>query len=369
MMTIDKELVKKAMEESGFTPSIIDSVTHKGFYDAVMSQDDPDSNDIYKLYGVLNIKEPKKKRSYSVPRKIGCMVSINKDTIIDLIQKHGWNRTTFAEYCGIKSSCNLSIMLNRGTMKLNSVKSICRALNIPLADVITDNSTNIQDIHEVPKFYPKELEKNIEEFTLEVDASKMHNILSRFGCNKIAKIMHVPVMKLKACACEGSVYKRIPISSVQYLCDSNKGIELDDIITAPEQPIKPEDIPQATITDTSNHDDERIPNPFYKGEARGNYFSFSEYCTRVSEEKSHEKYMEEQHKQESIITANQRSLDMHKKELMHDGMVSIEALVKITNMLQQNPEVQDLFVALATLPDSKRQHAINALNTLITSLS
>ena len=58
-----------------------------------------------------------------------------------------------------------------------------------------------------------------------------------------------------------------------------------------------------------------------------------------------------------------------KKELMHDGMISIEALVKITNMLQQNPEVQDLFVALATLPDSKRQHAINALNTLITSLS
>ena len=99
------------------------------------------------------------------------------------------------------------------------------------------------------------------------------------------------------------------------------------------------------------------------------YFSFSEYCTRVSEEKKHEKYMEEQHKQESIITANQRSLDMHKKELMRDGMISIEALVKITNMLQQNPEVQDLFITLATLPDSKRQHAINALNTLITSLS
>ena len=107
------------------------------------------------------------------------------------------------------------------------------------------------------------------------------------------------------------------MSSIQYLCDSNKGIELDDIITSLEQPIKPEDIPQATITDTSN-DDERIHNPFYKGDARGNYFSFSEYCARVSEEKKHEKYMEEQHKQESIITANQRSLDMHKKELMHE---------------------------------------------------
>ena len=44
------------------------------------------------------------------------------------------------------------------------------------------------------------------------------------------------------------------------------------------------------------------------------------------------------------------------------------ALIKITNMLSQNPEVQDLFITLAALPDDKRKHAINALNTLITSL-
>ena len=59
-MTIDKELVKKAMKESGFTPEIVDQVTRKGFYESVMSQDDPDSKDIYTLYGVLNIKEEKK---------------------------------------------------------------------------------------------------------------------------------------------------------------------------------------------------------------------------------------------------------------------------------------------------------------------
>ena len=60
---------------------------------------------------------------------------------------------------------------------------------------------------------------------------------------------------------------------------------------------------------------------------------------------------------------------MKKTEMIHNGMISIDALIKITEMLQQNPEVQDLFITLATLPDGKRQHAINALNTLIVSLA
>ena len=66
MMTIDKNLVKKAMEKNGFTPQLIDSVTHKGFYDDIMSQDDPDSKDVYVLYGVLNIgeKKPNKQAAY-----------------------------------------------------------------------------------------------------------------------------------------------------------------------------------------------------------------------------------------------------------------------------------------------------------------
>ena len=47
----------------------------------------------------------------------------------------------------------------------------------------------------------------------------------------------------------------------------------------------------------------------------------------------------------------------------------IAELHDYAEMLQQNPEVQDLFITLATLPDGKRQHAINALNTLIVSLA
>ena len=85
-------------------------------------------------------------------------------------------------------------------------------------------------------------------------------------------------------------------------------------------------------------------------------------------EKKHEKFIEQQHQQESLIYANKRSLEMRKNNMVHDGMISIDALIKITNMLSQNPEVQDLFITLAALPDDKRKHAINALNTLVTSL-
>ena len=63
MMTIDKNLVEKAMKESGFTPQLVDAVTHKGFYDDIMSQEDPDSKDVYVLYGILNISGKQNKQA------------------------------------------------------------------------------------------------------------------------------------------------------------------------------------------------------------------------------------------------------------------------------------------------------------------
>lgn len=386
MMTIDKNLVKKAMEESGFTPQLIDSVTHKGFYEDIMSQDDPDSKDVYVLYGVLNIggeKKPNKavskpkaaaKKPNGKKRSYGCMQQINKKMIMSMYDRKGYNATTFAESCGCRTASNLSAMLSRGSCKWNTVLAMSKALGCIPRDIIIGvcNATNA-DI--VPASFPKELTKNINEFTTEVDGNRFSKIGSKIAPSKLAKIMHIPVSLVKLAQVPSSKCK-LPISAIQYLCDSGEA-DLEDILAPSKDEIKQVHITDPTPSETKNMEEILPKNPFAKssqekpeptqGQKRFET-AFEEFLHNSSEAKKRQEYLEEQHKQESILRSKGQLLEMKKTEMMHNGMISIDALIKITEMLQQNPEVQDLFITLATLPDGKRQHAINALNTLITSL-
>ena len=387
MMTIDKELVKKAMEESGFTPQLVDAVTHKGFYDDIMSQEDPDSKDIYILYGLLNIGEKKpNKQAVSKPkttgkkpndkkRSIGCMQQINKKNIVSLYERKGYTATTFAESCGCRTASNLSIMLSRGSCKWNTVLAMSKVLGCVPRDIIIGicNATNA-DI--VPISFPKELTKNINEFTTEVNGNNFSKLGSKLSPSKIAKIMRIPVSLVKLAQVPSSKC-RLPISAIQYLCDSGE-MDLEDILAPSKDDIKQVRITDPTPSETENMEEALPKNPFASSQeekpkpAQGQKrfeTAFEEFLHNSAEAKKHQEYLEGQHKQESIIRSKNQLLEIKKTEMMHNGMISIDALIKITEMLQQNPEVQDLFITLAALPDGKRQHAINALNTLITSLS
>ena len=389
MMTIDKNLVKKAMEESGFTPQLIDSVTHKGFYDDIMSQDDPDSKDVYVLYGVLNIGEKKpNKQAVSKPkatvkkpngkkRNFGCMQHINKKMIMSMYERKGYNATTFAESCGCRTASNLGIMLSRGSCKWNTILAMSKVLGCIPRDIII-GVCNAANADIVPASFPKELTKNINEFTTEVNCNNFSKLGNKISPSKLAKIMHVPVSLVKLAQVPSSKCK-LPISAIQYLCDSGEA-DLEDILS----PSKKEEIKQVYIEDPTPSEKENMEeifpkNPFAKSNSHEEKLNptqgqkrfetaFEEFLHNSSEAKKHQEYLEEQHKQESIIRSKSQLLEMKKTEMMHNGMISIDALIKITEMLQQNREGQDLFITLATLPDGKRQHAINALNTLIVSL-
>lgn len=364
MMTIDKNLVEKAMKESGFTPEIVDQVTRKGFYESVMSQEDPDSKDIYTLYGVLNIKEEKKqrkgmKKGESTVGKYGCMQDINKKKIASMISKKGYTYATFAEACGVRTCSNLSAMLNRGRCKWNVIIAMSKVLGCCPRDIISGDC-KAKGVDTIPTSFPNELVKNINEFTIEVDSSRFKKVGNKMSPRKLSEIMNIPVSVVKLAQVSNC---KIPISAIQYLCDSGEA-DLEDILPN----VNKDDIPQVSITDSSEPIG-MAKNPMYRGEEKcASAETFAEACTRMFNEKKHEKYIEQQHQQESLINANKRSLEMRKNNMVHDGMISIDALIKITNMLSQNPEVQGLFITLAALPDDKRKHAINALNTLITSL-
>ena len=387
MMTIDKELVKKAMEESGFTPQLVDAVTHKRFYDDIMSQEDPDSKDIYILYGLLNIGEKKpNKHAVSKPkttakkpndkkRSLGCMLHINKKIIVSLYERKGYTATTFAESCGCRTASNLSNMRSRGSCKWNTVLAMSKVLGCVPRDIIIGicNATNA-DI--VPISFPKELTKNINEFTTEVNGDNFSKLGSKLSPSKIAKIMRIPVSLVKLAQVPSSKC-RLPISAIQYICDSGE-IDLEDILAPSKDGIKQAHITDPTPSETENMEEALPKNPFASSQeekpkpAQGQKrfeTAFEEFLHNSAEAKKHQEYLEGQHKQESIIRSKNQLLEIKKTEMMHNGMISIDALIKITEMLQQNPEVQDLFITLAALPDGKRQHAINALNTLITSLS
>jgi hypothetical protein len=361
MYTLNKEMVYNAMDEMGVNEGIIDELTRRNFFRDVMSATDPDSKDIYKLYGLLGIldkdKTPKKggvRKSANLITKVGKtpstptsstivsgargMINVDSNKILYLIKKSGWGTSEFCEYAGLLSYNNLAVMLKRGTMKVDVICAISNVLRIGVGEfcnVQPKGVTSMEDIQKMPaKLHEKSLSTTVEAYADRLRAAmEIHGLSIEAFSNDI----HIPSNLVKDTMAHNG---RIPNTSA-FLCKRLTGIDVTE---------KPVVIEPVVKEDDNKHT------------------SFEEYCKAERERRELQSYLEEQHKQESQIHTNQLVIEEKKNQAVRNGYISIDALTQITNMLNKSPEIKDLFVTLSILPDNKRMQIIQAMNTLITAL-
>jgi hypothetical protein len=386
MYTLNKDKVYAAMDQMGINEGIIDELTRRNFFKEVMSADDPDSKDIFKLYGILGISndEPKggnrrstnlittrvggrvdKQQSTIVSGTIGNrnMVKINPDRIIKLIETKGWGIGEFAEYAGLTSYTNFTAMLKRGTLKPDTVCLISHVLKVGIkefCDVRPKGVGSMSDIQPMPaKFKGKNYATTIDTY-----ADKLRIAVKVYGLSieAFAGDIKIPVGLLKELMMHDG---KMPISSA-HLCKKATGIDVTrKEVASFAQPLVIEAPPKEEVKEVHPA---VVPEP-KRDDSTKQHVSFEEYCRAEREKKELETFLENQHKQESLIKTNQLIMEEKRNQAVtKEGYISIEALTQITNMLSTDPQVKDLFVTLSILPDEKRKQIIQAMNTLITAM-
>jgi lambda repressor-like predicted transcriptional regulator len=384
MLTLNRRLVEDAIKATGIDESIINQLTRPNFYNEVMSATDPDSKDIFMLYGVLGIenkdtierRKPESDRD-SKPATSKGMVSVSQTNLIKLIKSSGWEIAEFCQYAGLSSASNLNYMLKRGTVKYDTACAIAASLGVPLSKIASESDIKDIDVDKVPQM-PEKFKKRSNDLTIHVSAAIMKEAVTKFGLSyeAFASEIHAAPSLIKEIMTRGG---RIPQLSA-YLMKMRTGVDASRPVSRPiikpgrrsttEQPKQEVKEPkqETKTTPIKEKVEEKKPEPERTDVIEGQ-MEWEEFVNNEKAKREMQEYLEGQHKQESLLRASSMALEERRKIMVQDGMISIETLMTLVSMLNTSPEIKDLFITLSLLPDDKRSVIINALNTLITALN
>jgi hypothetical protein len=259
LLTLDKSLVEQAMIDTGFTENIINQVTRPGFYKEVMTAKDPDSEDIFKLYGILKINQQKGGSNMTTADSTATgpayMIDVDADLIAKRIRESGWGISEFAEFSGFNTMGNINYMLKRGTMKLENIQSIAHVLGMPCAKIAPSLAGTAND-NGVPAIPTKLLEK-IKANTVPVNKTDLQMAMKKSGVSyaALAGDLNVPEYLMKDILASGG---RIPKTS-DATCKRKFGFNISGLADPKDMPVRSSKLTKALIQDSPKDKKEEEP--------------------------------------------------------------------------------------------------------------